>query len=179
MRQRDTPAGADLGWLLASGNSSDAHHIVTPEPQGLQASRAIDDALRRADVSASDLCGVQAHATGTSLGDLAEARALRRSLGSAADHLPVCAPKGQLGHLLGGAGAVETILALQALRHGVMPGSLNADPLDPEVELAVANQGPVELSSDQGQRLLLKNAFGFGGHNISLVLAGSTPEQPG
>ena len=179
MRQRDTPAGADLGWLLASGSSSDAHHIVAPEPQGLQASRAIDDALRRADVSASDLCGVQAHATGTSLGDLAEARALRRSLGSAADHLPVCAPKGQLGHLLGGAGAVETILALQALRHGVMPGSLNADPLDPEVELAVTNQGPVALSSDQGQRLLLKNAFGFGGHNISLVLAGSTPAQPG
>ena len=179
MRQRDTPAGADLGWLLASGSSSDAHHIVSPEPQGLQASRAIDDALRRADVSASDLCGVQAHATGTSLGDLAEARALRRSLGSAADHLPVCAPKGQLGHLLGGAGAVETILALQALSHGVMPGSLNADPLDPEVELAVANQGPVALSSDQGQRLLLKNAFGFGGHNISLVLAGSTPAQPG
>ena len=179
MRQRDTPAEADLGWLLASGSSSDAHHIVAPEPQGLQASRAIDDALRRADVSASDLCGVQAHATGTSLGDLAEARALRRSLGSAADHLPVCAPKGQLGHLLGGAGAVETILALQALRHGVMPGSLNADPLDPEVELAVANQGPVELCSDQGQRLLLKNAFGFGGHNISLVLAGSTPAQPG
>jgi 3-oxoacyl-[acyl-carrier-protein] synthase II len=179
MRQRDTPAGADLGWLLASGSSSDAHHIVAPEPQGLQASRAIDDALRRADVSASDLCGVQAHATGTSLGDLAEARALRRSLGSAADHLPVCAPKGQLGHLLGGAGAVETILALQALRHGVLPGSLNADPLDPEVELAVANRGPVQLSSDQGQRLLLKNAFGFGGHNISLVLAGSTPAQPG
>jgi 3-oxoacyl-[acyl-carrier-protein] synthase II len=179
MRQRDTPAEADLGWLLASGSSSDAHHIVAPEPQGLQASRAIDDALRRADVSASDLCGVQAHATGTSLGDLAEARALRRSLGSAADHLPVCAPKGQLGHLLGGAGAVETILALQALRHGVLPGSLNADPLDPEVELAVANRGPVQLSSDQGQRLLLKNAFGFGGHNISLVLAGSTPAQPG
>jgi 3-oxoacyl-[acyl-carrier-protein] synthase II len=179
MRQRDTPAGADLGWLLASGSSSDAHHIVAPEPQGLQASRAIDDALRRADVSASDLCGVQAHATGTSLGDLAEARALRRSLGSAGDHLPVCAPKGQLGHLLGGAGAVETILALQALRHGVLPGSLNADPLDPEVELAVANRGPVQLSSDQGQRLLLKNAFGFGGHNISLVLAGSTPAQPG
>ena len=179
MRQRDTPAGADLGWLLSSGSSSDAHHIVAPEPQGLQASRAIDDALRRADVSPSALCGVQAHAPGTSLGDLAEARALRRSRGSAADHLPVCAPKGQLGHLLGGAGAVETILALQALRHGVLPGSINADPLDPEVELAVANQGPVQLSSDQGQRLLLKNAFGFGGHNISLVLAGSTPAQPG
>jgi len=179
VRRQDTPSGADLGWLLASGSSSDAHHIVAPEPQGLQASRAIDDALRRADVSPSDLCGVQAHATGTSLGDLAEARALRRSLGSAADHLPVCAPKGQLGHLLGGAGAVETILALQALRHGVMPRSHNADPLDPEVELAVTNNGHVPLASGQSQRLLLKNAFGFGGHNISLVLAGSTPAQPG
>ena len=179
MRQSDTPEGADLGWLLASGSSSDAHHIVAPEPQGLQASRAIEDALRRADVSPSDLCGVQAHATGTSLGDLAEARALRRSLGSAADHLPVYAPKGQLGHLLGGAGAVESILALQALRQGVMPGSLNADPLDPEVMLAVTNQGPVALPSEQGKLLLLKNAFGFGGHNISLVLAGSRPAPHG
>ncbi len=179
MRQSDTPEGADLGWLLASGSSSDAHHIVAPEPQGLQASRAIEDALRRADVSPTDLCGVQAHATGTSLGDLAEARALRRSLGSAADHLPVYAPKGQLGHLLGGAGAVESILALQALRQGVMPGSLNADPLDPEVMLAVTNQGPVALPSEQGKLLLLKNAFGFGGHNISLVLAGSRPAPHG
>ena len=179
MREADTPSGAALGWQLACGSSSDGHHIVAPEPQGTQASVAIEDALRRAGVEPGDLCAVQAHATGTSLGDLAEARALRRSLGSAADHLPVCAPKGQLGHLLGGAGAVETILALQALRHGVLPGSLNADPLDPEVELAVANQGPMQLSSDQGQRLLLKNAFGFGGHNISLVLAGSTPAQPG
>ena len=179
MRQSDVPTGDALGWLLASGSSSDAHHIVAPEPQGLQASRAIEEALQRADCKPDDLCAVQAHATGTSLGDLAEARALRRSLGSAADHLPVCAPKGQLGHLLGGAGAVETILALQALRHGVMPRSHNADPLDPEVELAVTNNGHVPLASGQSQRRLLKNAFGFGGHNISLVLAGSTPAQPG
>ena len=148
-------------------------------PGGLQASLAIDDALRRAGVSPADLCAVQAHATGTSLGDLAEARALRRSLGAAADQLPVYAPKGQLGHLLGGAGAVETILAFQALRDRVMPMSLNADPLDPEVELRVTSEGPVALPSDPSRSLLLKNAFGFGGHNISLVLAGSTPAQPG
>ena len=114
---------ATLGWLLASGSSSDAHHIVAPEPQGLQASRAIEEALRRADCGPDDLCAVQAHATGTSLGDLAEARALRRSLGSAADHLPVYAPKGQLGHLLGGAGAVETILALQSLQAAWFPAA--------------------------------------------------------
>ena len=74
---------------------------------------------------------------------------------------------------------METILALQALRHGMMPRSHNADPLDPEVELAVTNNGHVPLASGQSRRLLLKNAFGFGGHNISLVLAGSTPAQPG
>ena len=179
MRRNDTPSSAALGWLLASGSSSDAHHIVAPEPQGLQASRAIDDALRRAGISPADLCAVQAHATGTSLGDLAEARALRRSLSSAADHLPVCAPKGQLGHLLGGAGAVETILALPSLRDGLVPQSGNAGPLDPEVDLAVTASGPVELSAEPSSRLLLKNAFGFGGHNISLVLAGSSSEQPG
>ena len=182
MREEDTPSGAALGWQLACGSSSDGHHIVAPEPQGAQASLAIEDALRRAGVEPGDLCAVQAHATGTSLGDLAEARALRRSLGSQADHLPVCAPKGQLGHLLGAAGAVETILALQALRRGVLPGSLNADPLDPEVELAVTANGPVTLPETEDERLLLKNAFGFGGHNISLVLAAPSvrnrPAQP-
>ena len=171
MRASEAPVDSAQGWLLACGSSSDAHHIVAPEPQGQQASLAIDDALRRAGVAPSDLCAVQAHATGTSLGDLAEARALRRSLGTEADHLPVCAPKGQLGHLLGAAGAVETILALQALRAGVLPGTLNANPLDPNVELAVTTNGPIQLPTNQSERLLLKNAFGFGGHNISLVLA--------
>jgi len=105
---------------------------------------------------------------------LAEARALRRGLGAAASSLPVTAPKGQLGHLLGAAGAVETILALQALREGIVPGSVNADPLDPAIELAVANQGPLSLKRGGGsgeERYALKNAFGFGGHNISVVLA--------
>ena len=178
-RSSDAPASTTLGWILASGSSSDAHHIVAPEPQGLQASRAINDALRRAEISPADLCAVQAHATGTTLGDLAEARALRRSLGAAADHVPVYAPQSQLGHLLGGAGAVETILALQSLRDGLIPQTLNVDPLDPAVELAVTSHGPERLSASPHERLLLKNAFGFGGHNISLVLAGNSPEQPG
>jgi 3-oxoacyl-[acyl-carrier-protein] synthase II len=171
MRDRDAPAGAAFGWQLASGSSSDGHHIVAPEPQGLQASRAIDDALRRADIDPADLCAVQAHATGTSLGDLAEARALRRSFGSVADSLPVYAPKGQLGHLLGAAGSVEAILGIQALSEGILPQSINADPLDPGVDIAVTTSGPVKLQAAQSERYLLKNAFGFGGHNISLILA--------
>ena len=171
MREADTPSGAALGWQLACGSSSDGHHIVAPEPQGTQASLAIEDALRRAGVEPGDLCAVQAHATGTRLGDLAEARALRRSLGAAADHIPVFAPKGQLGHLLGAAGAVEAILGFQAMQQGMLPQSINSDPLDPEVELAVTSRSPLQLSDTSSERLMLKNAFGFGGHNISLVIS--------
>ena len=171
MREADTPSGAALGWQLACGSSSDGHHIVAPEPQGTQASLAIEDALRRAGVQPGDLCAVQAHATGTKLGDIAEARALRRSLGAAADHIPVFAPKGQLGHLLGAAGAVEAILGFQAMQQGMLPQSINSDPLDSEVELAVTSRSPLQLSDTSSERLMLKNAFGFGGHNISLVIS--------
>ncbi|MBM5825867.1 MAG: beta-ketoacyl-[acyl-carrier-protein] synthase family protein [Cyanobacteria bacterium M_surface_10_m2_119] len=173
-RAADLPSSAPppLGWLLACGSSSDGHHIVAPEPDGLHASVAIGDALRRAGLSSGDLSFVQAHATGTPVGDLAEARALRRGLGPGGEAIPVTAPKGQLGHLLGAAGAVETILALQALRQGVVPPSLNADPLDPAIDLAVVQGQPLSLPGGSGrERYALKNAFGFGGHNISLVLA--------
>ena len=100
-------------------------------------------------------------------------------MGAAADHIPVFAPKGQLGHLLGAAGAVEAILGVQALQNGTLPRSINSDPLDPEIELAVTCKAPVELSGTGSERLMLKNAFGFGGHNISLVLSapGNTSEQ--
>jgi 3-oxoacyl-[acyl-carrier-protein] synthase II len=174
-RDRDLPADAPepLGWLLACGSSSDGHHIVAPEPEGLRASVAMADALRRADIGVEALSFVQAHATGTPLGDLAEARALSRTLGSRVKDLPVTAPKGQLGHLLGAAGAVETILLLQGLRQGLVPRSINADPLDPAIDLAVVLDGNLDLGvgAAPGKRYALKNAFGFGGHNISLVLA--------
>ena len=88
-----------------------------------------------------------------------------------ADSLPVYAPKGQLGHLLGAAGSVEAILGFQALREGILPQSINADPLDQGVDLAVTTSGPVKLPDHQSVRFMLKNAFGFGGHNISLILA--------
>jgi 3-oxoacyl-[acyl-carrier-protein] synthase II len=158
------------GWLQACGSSSDGHHIVAPEPEGLQASQAISDALRRAGIEPGDLAFVQAHATGTPVGDLAEARALRRGLGSALDAIPVTAPKGQMGHMLGAAGAVETILALQSLRHGIVPRSVNATPLDPAIDLAVVQEHQA-LAASGGERYALKNAFGFGGHNISWILA--------
>ena len=172
MREEDTPSGAALGWQLACGSSSDGHHIVAPEPQGTQASKAIEDALHRAGIEPSDLCAVQAHATGTLLGDLAEARSIRRSLGHAADHIPVFAPKGHIGHLLGAAGAVEAILGIQALREGVIPQTINTDPIDPEIDIPVITKKPVHLPRSKSEFYMLKNCFGFGGHNISIILAG-------
>ena len=170
MREVDTPMGAALGWQLACGSSSDGHHIVAPEPQGIQASRAIEDALHRAGIEPSDLCAVQAHATGTVLGDLAEARSLRRSLGHATDHIPVFAPKGQLGHLLGAAGAVEAIIGIQAIHEGVLPKTVNADPVDPAIDINITTKQAVKIKSNKDQ-FMLKNSFGFGGHNISIVLS--------
>jgi len=179
-REEDIARTANpLGWLLACGSSSDGYHMVTPDPEGLQASNAILDALHRADVDATDLSFVQGHATSTPLGDLAEARALRRALGSTLDNLPVTAPKSQLGHLLGAAGAVETILALQSLREGKVPASMNAEELDEEIDLNIARQTLSMASNiqecDNSKRIALKNAFGFGGHNISLVLSAACP----
>ena len=177
MREQDTPIGAALGWQLACGSSSDGHHIVAPEPQGIQASRAIEDALNRAGIEPNDLCAVQAHATGTVLGDLAEARSLRRSLGYAADHLPVFAAKGQLGHLLGAAGAVETIIGIQALHEGILPRTINSDPLDPEININVTAEKPVKLKNTGKEQFMLKNSFGFGGHNISIILSSNSKNQ--
>ena len=174
MREEDTPSGAALGWQLACGSSSDGHHIVAPEPQGIQASRAIEDAINRAGIEPSDLCAVQAHATGTVLGDLAEARSLRRSLGPAADYIPVFAPKGQLGHLLGAAGAVEAIIGIQALHEGILPRTINSDPLDPEIDINVTTEVPIKLKNTNKEQFMLKNSFGFGGHNISIILSSSS-----
>ena len=172
MREIDTPIGAALGWQLACGSSSDGHHIVAPEPQGIQASRAIEDALHRAGIEPSDLCAVQAHATGTVLGDLAEARSLRRSLGHATDNIPVFAPKGQLGHLLGAAGAVEAIIGIQAIHEGVLPKTVNADPVDPAIDINITTKQAIKIKSNKDQ-FMLKNSFGFGGHNISIILSAS------
>ena len=171
MREEDTPSGAALGWQHACGSSSDGHHIVAPDPHGTQASRAIEDALHRAGIAPGDLCAVQAHATGTQLGDLAEARSLRRSLRNSADHIPVFAPKGQLGHLLGAAGAVEAIIGIQALREGIIPQTINADPLDPEMEILVTSKQTIKLEPSTKDQFILKNSFGFGGHNISIVFS--------
>ncbi|MFQ6539618.1 MULTISPECIES: beta-ketoacyl-[acyl-carrier-protein] synthase family protein [Aphanothece] len=166
-RARDAACEA---YLLDVGSSNDAHHIVTPQPTGAQACAAMHQALARSGVELDDLCFIQAHATGTPVGDLAEARAIETLLGSTHGQIPVTAPKGQFGHMLGGAGAVETIMAICSLQAGTIPVSVNAAPIDPEIQLNLVQGSPLQITQPLHRRTALKNAFGFGGHNVSVMI---------
>lgn len=174
-READARArgASSFGYLLEAGCSTDGHHIASPDPEGTQAAAAMAQALSRSGLEPAAIHLIHAHATGTVQGDLAEARAIHTALGPRACSIPVTAPKGQLGHLLGGAGAVETILALLCLAEGLAPTSLNADPLDPAINLAVVTGPALTLAGSARERFALKNAFGFGGHNICLALQGA------
>ena len=125
---------------MGAAMTSDAYDPVKPDPSGQRAGDAIAHAIELAGLAPTDIDHINAHATGTTFGDLAEARAIRRALG---DHTPaVYAPKAALGHSLGAAGAVEAVLTVQALRDGVVPPTLNLKDLDPEIDLDVVAGGP-------------------------------------
>ncbi len=159
------------GVLAGAGLSSDAHDVVAPEPTGAGASRALAFALRDAGLEPSDIAHVNAHATSTPMGDVAEARAIRKALGGAADSLVVSATKGSTGHLLGAAGAVEAIATLLALRDRLAPPTRNLDDPDDAVDLDIARLDPRPLRS--GPLAAVSNSFGFGGHNVSLAFRSS------
>jgi 3-oxoacyl-[acyl-carrier-protein] synthase II len=150
------------GRLAGVGTSSDSHHITAPEPEGIGAGRAITAALRTAGLDKADIGHVNAHATATQVGDVAEAAAIRNSVG---DHPVVTAPKGALGHLLGAAGAVEGLACLLALRDGVVPPTLNLEDPDPGVRLDVA----VGTAREVQLQAAVNDSFGFGGHNVALA----------
>ena len=151
--------------IVSSGLTSDAHHIAAPDPVGLGATRAIRHAMESGDVGADELVHVNAHATSTPAGDVAEAAALRAALGDRAGEVLVSATKSMTGHLLGAAGAVESILTILALYHRTAPPTINVTDLDPNVDLDVVLDKPRELP----QGAALNNSFGFGGHNVALV----------
>ena len=150
------------GRLAGVGTSSDSHHITAPEPEGTGAGRAISAALRTAGLAKSDVGHVNAHATATAVGDVAEAAAIRNSIG---DHPVVTAPKSSLGHLLGAAGAVEGMACLLAIRDGVVPPTLNLEDPDPGVQLDVATGSAREVQLHAA----VNDSFGFGGHNVTLA----------
>jgi 3-oxoacyl-[acyl-carrier-protein] synthase II len=153
--------------LVSVGITSDAHHIAAPDPTGAGVIRAMREALSSGGLSADDVRHLNAHATSTPAGDVAEARAIREALGDATDHVAVSATKSMTGHLLGAAGALEAAFTILALRDRVAPPTINVDELDPEVTLDVVRKDPRPLPS--GDVVALNNAFGFGGHNVVLA----------
>lgn len=150
------------------GMSADGHHIAAPEPEGAGASRAMTEALDRAGLSPADIVHINAHATSTPVGDVAEANAIRRAFGSAADGMAVSATKSMTGHLLGAAGALEGIFTILAVHHRLAPAAINIDNLDPAVDLDVIRGAHRTLPD--GDIAALNNSFGFGGHNVAFVI---------
>jgi len=148
-----------------AGISADAHHVAAPEPTGAGAARALSIALRDADLTPADIAHVNAHATSTPLGDVAEASALRTALGSAVDNVMVTANKSCTGHLLGAAGALEAAVTVLTLNKQTVPPTRNLDDPDDEVSLDVVRIEPRALSGQAA----LSNSFGFGGHNVTLA----------
>jgi 3-oxoacyl-[acyl-carrier-protein] synthase II len=152
-----------------AGYSSDAYHIAHPAPDGAGVTAAISRALADARVNPEQVVHVNAHATSTPEGDPLEAQALVKALGSAADGVIVSSTKSMTGHLLGGAGAIESVAAIFALRDQVAPPTINLEDLDDDVPVDVATEPRPLTKRGAGPMAVVNNAFGFGGHNVSLV----------
>ena len=147
---------------MGAGITSDAFHMVAPASDGLRAGAAMKRAMETAGLSPKDIDHVNAHATSTSIGDIAEANAIRVA---GVEHAAVYAPKSALGHSVGAVGAVESILTVLALRNGVVPPTLNLKNLDPEIDLDVVSGSP----RPGNYNYAINNSFGFGGHNVALA----------
>jgi len=152
-----------LARLMGASITSDGFHIVAPDPNGEQAGHAMTRAIQLAGLKPTDIDHINAHATGTSVGDVAEGQAINNAMGG---HKPaVYAPKSALGHSVGAVGAVESILTVLALKHGVIPPTLNLKNLDPEIDLDVVAGSP----RPGNYNYAINNSFGFGGHNVALA----------
>lgn len=153
--------------IAGQGLTSDGYHIAAPDPEGAGVQRAIKFALANSGLSTKDIVHLNAHATSTPAGDVAEANALRKALGADADHVAVSATKSMTGHLLGGAGAIESVFIVKALQERLAPPTINIENLDPAVTVDVVRDTPRALPA--GDIAALNDSFGFGGHNVVLV----------
>lgn len=150
-----------------AGLTSDGHDIAQPEPEGRGATRAILGALADADLAPSDIAHVNAHATSTPAGDVAEAKAIRQGLGAHADRALVSATKSMTGHMLGGAGAIESIFSVLALHHRIAPPTINLTDIEDGLGLDVVRDTPRPLPA--GDLAAINNSFGFGGHDVAVI----------
>ena len=152
--------------VLGAGITADAHDIAQPDPAGRGGSRAILRALEESGIGPESIHHVNAHATSTPKGDIAEGLMLHATLGDHVDQVVVTSTKSMTGHLLGGAGALESIATVLALHHRIVPPTINLDDLDPEVQLDIATKA---RDLPLGDIAALNNSFGFGGANVAVA----------
>jgi len=160
-----------LAELTGYGMSADAYHITLPRPGGSGAARAMVNAVADAGLTNSDIGYINAHGTSTEANDTTETAAIRIAMGDTADNIPISSTKSMTGHILGGAGAVEAVACILALRDQVLPPTINYEVPDPECDLDYVPNVKREASLQHA----MSNSFGFGGHNVSLIF--SSPEQ--
>ncbi|MBD3383266.1 MAG: beta-ketoacyl-ACP synthase II [candidate division Zixibacteria bacterium] len=152
--------------VIGAGLSCDAHHITAPSPGGEGAARAMKAAIRSARLQPEDINYINTHGTSTGLGDIAETLAIKTVFGDRAGKIPANSTKSMVGHLLGGAGAIEVAAVCLQMKNNYLHPTVNLDNPDPECDLDyVANEG-----RDYNIDIAVSNSFGFGGHNVSLVL---------
>jgi 3-oxoacyl-[acyl-carrier-protein] synthase II len=160
-----------LGVVEGVGMTGDAYHMVAPDPEGTSVVYAIERALLDAGLKPEDIGYINAHGTSTPLGDKAETLAVKKAFGEHAYRLLVSSTKSMTGHLIGGAGGVETAACLLAMRHGVVPPTINLDNPDPECDLNYVPNRAVHADVSH----CLNNTFGFGGQNVALILGKDAP----
>lgn len=154
-----------LAEVLSYAGTSDALHPTSPDPAGISAARCISLAIERAALTPQQVGYINAHGTATPSGDSAETQAIRRAFGECATSVPISSTKSMTGHLLGGAGALETAICVQVLQTGLIPPTINLDTPDPACDLDyVPNQARAAKVN-----YVLSNSFGFGGHNVALI----------
>jgi 3-oxoacyl-[acyl-carrier-protein] synthase II len=152
--------------VAGAGVTADSHDIAQPDPEGLGATRAMKQAMIEGELSARDIFHINAHATSTPQGDVAECLAITNALGGEIDHMIATSTKSMTGHLLGGAGALESVATVMALYERIVPPTINVDNLDPAVKLDVATE---QRKLPDGDIAALNNSFGFGGHNVAIA----------
>ena len=156
------------GTIAGAGMSADGHDLVQPDPEGYGQSLAMKRALRESDLQATDIVHLNAHATSTPQGDVTEAGSIRNALGAShAESVIVTGTKSMTGHLLGGAGALETMATVLALLHRKVPGTINIEQLEPGLGIDIATS---TRDLPDGDLAALNNSFGFGGHNVAVAV---------
>jgi 3-oxoacyl-[acyl-carrier-protein] synthase II len=153
--------------IVGSGLSADAYHLTAPHPEGLGAISVMKQALKEANISPSDIDFINVHGTSTPLGDIAETKAIKHVFGEHAYNLNISSTKSMTGHLLGAAGSVEAIACVLAIKHGIVPPTINHFTDDPEIDNKL--NFTFNVAQERKVRYALSNTFGFGGHNTSVI----------